>query len=151
MIRFNTHIARLVVVAGTILGATSCYGANEGAGTPLAQTVALDSARRMAAAHSLIGPAAKAALDSGNVLFRQKKYEPALAEYRAAADLAPQHAAPLFGMYMVARATNNAKLADSTLAEISKRNGEAPAAAHSFSDPTPSSPRRNAPGAGPTG
>ena len=84
--------------------------------------------------HSLIGPAARAALDTGNTLFRKKDYPGALAAYRRAGDLAPQHAAPIFGIYMIAKATNNTKLADSTLAEIRKRNGPLPETQHGFSD-----------------
>ena len=85
-------------------------------------------------AHALLGPAAKAALDSGNVLFRKKAYDEALAEYRAAAALAPQHSAPLFGMYMVARATNNKAMADSALDGIRRRNGPMPAGPHALPD-----------------
>lgn len=90
------------------------------------------------AAHALLGPEAKAALDSGNVLFRRKAFTPALAEYRRSADLAPQHTAPLFGIYMVGRATNNPLLADSAMAGIRARNGTMPTtptgAPHSMTD-----------------
>lgn len=136
------HYAPLAAVA--LLGLSACSSGDD-AGVPLAQAAAADSVKRMAAAHALIGPEALAALDSGNVLFRSKRYAPALAVYRAAADLAPQHAAPLFGIYMVARATNDSALADSALAEISKRNGEVPAAAHQFPDSTLKSVHKNVP------
>jgi hypothetical protein len=59
-------------------------------------------------------------------------------EYRLAAELAPQHTAPLFGIQMVAAATKNRPLLDSALAGIRARNGALPAAAsgapHSMSD-----------------
>ena len=100
---------------------------------PLGRAAA-DSVRAEQRAHALLGPKAKAALDSGNVLFRKKAYNDALVQYRAAAELAPQHAAPLFGIYMVARATNNKGMADSVLAEIRRRNGPMPAGPHSYSD-----------------
>ena len=101
---------------------------------PLAQGAPLDSVRAMEAAHSLLGPAARAELDSGNAFYRKKEYHEALVRYRAASELAPQHAAPLFGIYMVARVTNNAKLADSALAGIRQRNGPLPTAPHSLGD-----------------
>ncbi|CAN5488451.1 hypothetical protein BH09GEM1_BH09GEM1_10730 [soil metagenome] len=73
------------------------------------QRVATDSAQPVAAAaHAIIGPRANAALDTGNALYRKKQYAAALIHYREAAELAPQHAAPFFGIYMVARATGNA-------------------------------------------
>ena len=96
-----------------------------------------DSARARQEAHALLGPAAKAALDSGNVLFRRKDYAGALARYRAAAELAPQHSAPLFGIYMVARATNNKAMADSALDGIRRRNGPMPAGPHAVPNGTP--------------
>jgi hypothetical protein len=100
---------------------------------PLARAVA-DSARSVEAAHALIGPEVKAALDSGNVLFRHKEYDAALAQYRTASALAPQHAAPLFGIYMVARATNNSVMADSALEGIRLRNGPMAVGPHTFGD-----------------
>lgn len=56
---------------------------------------------------------AKVALDSGNNLYTAKAYALALAQYRRAAALARDAEAPLFGMLMVASATNDARLADS--------------------------------------
>ena len=112
--------------------AVACTTREEPPKVPLGATA--DSARAEQQAHALLGPAAKAALDSGNVLFRKKNYEGALAQYRAASALAPQHSAPLFGIYMVARATDNRAMADSVLAQIRLRNGPLPAAPHTFSD-----------------
>jgi hypothetical protein len=110
----------------------ACTTRDEPPKVPLGR--AADSARAEQQAHALLGPAAKAALDSGNVLFRKKNYEEALAQYRAASALAPQHAAPLFGIYMVARATDKRAMADSALAQIRLRNGPLPGAPHTFSD-----------------
>ena len=101
---------------------------------PLGQVSTADSARAMTAAHAIIGPAAKAALDSGNALYRRKAYAAALAQYRAASTLAPAHAAPFFGMYMVARATSNTRMADSALAGIRQRNGPLAPVPHSLND-----------------
>ena len=118
-----------------VAAAAACTGGKEAPKVPLGQAAIPDSAQQVAAAHALLGEGAKAALDSGNVLFRKKQYAPALVLYRSASDLAPQHAAPLFGVYMVARATNNPKLADSALVEIKKRNGPLPSATHDLTDP----------------
>lgn len=74
----------------------------------------------------VLGGSAKVALDSGNALFRAKVYDAALTQYRRAAAEAPQHAAPLFGIYMVARATNNKTMADSAMAGIRARNAVPP-------------------------
>lgn len=122
---------RLIVVA---IAAIACTSQQEAPKVPLGQKAQVDSSRRAELAHSLLGPSAKAALDSGNVLFRKKAFDAALAQYRAAAALAPQHAAPLFGIYMVARATNNTAMADSALTEIRRRNGPMSPTPHNFSD-----------------
>lgn len=65
--------------------------------------------------------AAQALLDSGNVAFRAKDYAGAQAFYRRAAVLAPRHAAPWFGTYMVGQATNDTALADSALRMVQER------------------------------
>lgn len=116
------------------LVAIACTVKQEAPKIPLSQTTAADSARRVAAAHALLGPAARAALDSGNQLYRKKAYAAALAQYRAASELAPQHAAPYFGVYMVARATRDSVMADSALAAIRVRNGPMPSTPHSVND-----------------
>ena len=125
--------ARFTVMAGALV-AIACTVTQEAPKIPLSQATAADSARRVAAAHAIIGPAARAALDSGNQLYRRKAYAAALARYREASALAPQHAAPYFGIYMVARATRDTAMADSALAAIRARNGPLPAAPHSVND-----------------
>ena len=127
----RTSTRHLMIVAA--LAALGC-AAQDAPKVPLALASRGDSARQAEAAHALIGPAARAALDSGNVLFRKRSYAAALAQYRSASALAPQHAAPFFGMYMVARATSDSVLADSALAGIRLRNGPMTAAPHSLSD-----------------
>jgi hypothetical protein len=124
---------RSAVCASLAIAAAACLR-DDGPRTPLAQASSAARVQEQNAAHSLIGPAALATLDTGNRLFRQKAYGAALSKYRAAGELAPQHAAPIFGIYMVAKATNNTKLADSALAEIRKRNGPLPEPAHGMSD-----------------
>ncbi len=71
---------------------------------------------------------AKIALDSGNALFRAKAYDLALRQYRRSAQLVPTDVTPLFGVLMVAEATNNSKLADSVRTVMRSLN---PAAADS--------------------
>lgn len=61
---------------------------------------------------------ARVALDSANALFRARAFDGALAQYRRTAELAPTEVAPLMGIVMVAEATNNTQLRDSTLARI---------------------------------
>jgi hypothetical protein len=133
-IHMTRPLVRSLQLLAVAAAATACSKMQEPPKRPLTEAAG-DSARRVEAANALIGPAAKVALDSGNALFRKKLYAPALAQYRAAGDLAPQHAAPLFGVYMVARAMGNTALADSALAGIRARNGGSPAAVpHGTSD-----------------
>jgi hypothetical protein len=75
-----------------------------------------------AATPGAMGGEAKTALDSGNMLFRAKAYERALAQYRLSARLDPTELAPLLGILMVADATKNAKLADSTVSRMRELN-----------------------------
>ena len=121
----------------TAVGAAACSVKKEV--VPLAQAAITDSVRAVEAAHALLGPAAKAALDRGNAHFRKHEYAAALVEYRAASALAPQHAAPLYGISMVARATNDTALDDSALKEIRLRSGPLVGPAHGT--PMPSHPK----------
>lgn len=121
----------LVFAGGAVL---ACSGGQDAPKIPLAKTAGTDSSGQEIAAHALLGPAARAALDSGNALFRKKAYAAALAQYQSAASLAPQHSAPLFGVYMVARATNNVAMADSALAGIRLRSGVMTPAPHTLTD-----------------
>ena len=144
-----THsIARHVRLLTIAVLAAGCTGGKEAPKVPLA-TARADSAHAAAGVQLAVGDAAAtgggvtegplsapamAAIDSANALFRKKQYALALSQYRTAGVLVPQHAAPLFGVYMVAQATKDSKLADSALAEIRKRNGELPPAMHEFTD-----------------
>lgn len=66
-------------------------------------------------------PLTQALLDSGNAAFRTKDFDAALAFYDKARAAQPDHAAPWFGTYMVAKATNNTTLADSALRMVRAR------------------------------
>jgi hypothetical protein len=133
--------------------------------------VPLGKAPEAAAPAGASGPvltaAAKKALDSGNVLFRagsaakkkndaagaKKQYADALLQYRQAAKDSPDHAAPWFGIQMVAKEQNNTSLADSAFAAIRARNA-APAATgaqHDMSDSTLNKLRTKMKGAPPIG
>ena len=79
------------------------------------------SARVDPLSRAALPPAAAAALDRANASFRAGQYGAALAGYRDAAARAPAHAAPYYGIYMVARSTNDAALADSAMAAIRAR------------------------------
>ena len=69
---------------------------------------------------------ARSALDSANAAFRVKDYARALRFYRQAANAAPMHASPWFGVFMVAQATGNAALRDSAQREVQKRTVDSP-------------------------
>ncbi len=113
MTRFRSTLITVLTVA---IAATACGGKQDTPKVDLAGKAAADSAALV------LSSAAKAALDSGNALFRGRKYDLALAQYQVAAKEAPAHAAPLFGIYMIGRATNNKAMADSAMAGIRARN-----------------------------
>jgi hypothetical protein len=132
----RSYSRRIVRIAAIAVMAGACGGGGAPK-VPLALAAKDSNAKATEAAHELLGPIAQAALDSGNALFRKKEYVRALAKYRAAAEAAPQHSAPLFGIYMVAQAMNDKNLADSALAGIRARNGplQGPSGApHAMSD-----------------
>jgi len=89
-------------------------------------TVDTSAAARANNPHVMLPPKAKAALDSGNVLYKAGKYEAALAQYGLATELAPANAAPYYGVYMAADKLGKKKLADSAMAAFSARasNGQ---------------------------
>jgi hypothetical protein len=95
-----------------------CKG-KEAPKTPLGAAPVASSGANEATMTGLTGEA-RLALDSGNVLFRAKAYDQALAEYNRSADLAPTELAPLLGIMMVADVKNDTKLADATLPRIRK-------------------------------
>lgn len=86
-----------------------------------ARTASARGASATPGSRAALAPDAAAALDRANAAFRAGRYDAALADYRAAATRAPDHAAPHYGVYMVARQTKNAALADSAMAAIRAR------------------------------
>lgn len=97
------------------------------AGTQPGQiTVDTSATARANNPHLMLPPKAKAALDSGNVLYKAGKYDAALAQYGLATELAPANAAPYYGVYMAADKLGKRRLADSAMAAFSARasNGQ---------------------------
>ncbi len=110
----NLHVH---VALGAALVCSACGG------TPSDGRAAVAGASGTAEANKL-PLAAKLALDSGNAAYRAKQMDVALAKFRQAAESAPQHAAPWFGIYMVANETKDAKLADSAMAHVRALSGD---------------------------
>jgi hypothetical protein len=123
----------LVAATVTLL---ACSGGEKAPRVPSSpvQRASQVNAHTVEPARDSLGSASQAALDRGNMLFRKKAYRAALKQYHEASALAPQDATPLFGVYMVARAINDAAMADSAVAGIRARNGFLPPATHGFTD-----------------
>lgn len=68
-----------------------------------------------AAARAALTPEAAALLDSANAAYRTREYEEALRLYSAAAQRAPDAAAPWFGIYMAEGVLGNPGAADSAM------------------------------------
>jgi hypothetical protein len=120
-----SHLGFCLAAAVTVW---ACSGSDREPKIPLGQANAGSIGTSGAATTGAIGGEAKTALDSGNMLFRARAYDRALAQYRRSARLAPTELAPLFGILMVTDVTKNARLTDSTLARMRALN---PAAADS--------------------
>jgi hypothetical protein len=121
-----SHLGFCLAAAVAVWG---CGGCNrEAPKIPLDQVNTGSTGTSGASTTGPIGGEAKTALDSGNILFRAKAYDRALAQYRRSARLAPTELAPLLGILMVTDVTKNAKLADSTRSRMRELN---PAAADS--------------------
>ena len=117
-----SHVAFCLAAAAIITGC----GGSEAPKLPLGHPTSGVSGGRETP--SGITGEAKAALDSGNMLFRAKAFNRALAQYRRSSQLAPTELAPLLGILMVNDVTRDAKLADSTLSRMRELS---PAAADS--------------------
>lgn len=123
----NLHVSRVgfALAAAAII---SACGGSEAPKLPLGHPNFGRIGGSEAANPAPMDSEAKAALDSGNMLFRAKAYDRALAQYSRSARLAPTELAPLLGILMVTDVTKNRKLADSTLSRMRELN---PAAADS--------------------
>lgn len=148
--RSTRRTACFVVTAIAVTALALGCGSDDGPKTPLADPSS--KAGPLPAGHPPIDPnvgltqAARVALDSGNAAFRTKGYARALRFYREAADAAPAHASPWFGIYMVGQATHNTALRDSAMREVKKRTVDPPGVADSTLRNThPASKKRAAP------
>ena len=127
--RLSAGATHLLLAAVLAISACQSKSAEK---VPLGQ--AIDTGAALPSGHPALSsagdltPAARVALDSGNIAFKARNYPEALRLYRAAADAAPAHAAPWFGVYMVAKATSNAALSDSAMKEVKRRTPAPPAA-----------------------
>jgi len=83
---------------------------------PTEQRTETMDAEALREARAMLSEEAAAALDGGGTAFRDGHYEQALEQYRRAAELAPDAAAPWFGIYMAQRALGRPEAADSALA-----------------------------------
>ena len=126
------NVARILLAAGLLVAAAACsekpapkvpLGRPNDPGLPRVDT-SPEAIKNNP--HSVMMPAAKAALDSGNALYRAGKYQLALTKYRAAAKLAPANAAPYYGMFMAADKLGNKALADSAAKAVAARDPSAP-------------------------
>jgi tetratricopeptide (TPR) repeat protein len=116
--------ATLIVSLGALCVASGCAKSKDAQ-----RTTSKDSAvaGALPAGHPSLAPAAdlpdaaRQTLDSGNVEFRAKRFEKAQRYYEKAAQLAPEHGAPWFGIFMIGDATKNKALADSAMREVQKR------------------------------
>lgn len=75
------------------------------------------------AARDRMPTAARAALDSGNVLLRGGDAKGAIAQYTLAANADPGNAAPWYGVMMAAQRAGDQRLADSAAAMVRKTSG----------------------------
>ncbi len=120
--QISAEHARLGVLSVVMLGLVACGGPSSDRNAPLdARPAAAGGAAAAAHPAKVVSAEAKAALDAGNAAFRAKDYVAALTAFEKARTLAPDNAAPWFGIYMVAQARNDTKAADAALIEIRKR------------------------------
>lgn len=85
--------------------------------------------------------AALHALDAGNMAYRAKNYREAMAQYREATVAAPEHAAPWFGLYMVANEVKNTALADSAMQRVKALSAD-PTALSAHAEVTAAAPQK---------
>ncbi|CAN5335370.1 hypothetical protein BH23GEM2_BH23GEM2_06400 [soil metagenome] len=106
--------------AFTALAIALILGCNRGEEAPMVPLGQAGSGQ--AAGGPTITGEAKVALDSANNLFRAREYELALAQYRRSAQLVPNDVTPLLGVLMVAEATSDSQLAETTMSRIRQLN-----------------------------
>jgi len=110
---------RFALLVTTAYSVTACGPSDKEGRQPLNAAVPQAGTPTDADASATTLPSgAVAALDAGNGAYRSKDFATALKKYREAADIAPAHAAPWFGLYMVASELKNVSLADSAMLRV---------------------------------
>jgi hypothetical protein len=128
--RLSPIVRRAMLVGLASIVPLAC-GKDDGPRLPLSDISG--TASQLPSGHPSLDPGpglpamARSALDSANAAFRVKDYRRALQFYRQAANAAPTHASPWFGVFMVAQATGNTALRDSAQREVQKRTVDPPA------------------------
>lgn len=113
----SMSVLRFGIFAG-VAAIVGCSG-TDAPKTPLGGSPPVAAGGNESSSPGLTGEA-RIAIDSGNVLFRAKLYDKALAQYSRSAELAPNEVAPLLGILMVADITKDSKLANETLPRLRK-------------------------------
>lgn len=104
--------------AVVVLIIVACADSDAAGRQPLGELGSDTADVRARASESKVSLSAIAALVAGNAAYRAKQMDKAMAHYREAAAAAPDHAAPWFGLYMVANEMKNAALADSAMSRV---------------------------------
>ncbi len=137
---------RLASCALVLVGLTACKREAQQGRAPIGDAGAVASSAS-GASNAKLSPEAKTLLDEGNVAYRAKQMGDALVKYRQAAIAAPEHAAPWFGIYMVANEMKNTALADSAMAHVKSLSAD-PAALNAHAIVTAPNGGLESPGGG---
>jgi len=141
-IHTRSRFALLVTAACSI---TACGPSDKAGRQPLNAVVPQTGTPTEANTSATTLPSgAVAALDAGNGAYRSKDYATALKKYREAAAIAPAHAAPWFGLYMVASELKNVSLADSAMVRVKLLSAD-PAALGAHAEVAASDEKQGAP------
>lgn len=125
MLKANGFATRALLLASCVVAAACGANGTDSPKQPLGSAAAAPVSDAPAPDQLPAGmtPLSVAHLDSGNVAFRARQYDQAMVYYRKAVADVPDHAAPWYGIFMVAQATKNSALADSATNAIAARTG----------------------------
>lgn len=115
--RINDDVFRVSVGLLALILLPSCSPSSSDGRAPLAGGSTASDVQARATEAKLPLEAVRV-LDAGNLAYREQRHVDAVAHYRDAAALAPENAAPWFGIYMAAIAMNDTALADSAMARV---------------------------------
>lgn len=111
-------------VIAAMLSGSACGGDDELGRRTLGATGDNTADMQARATESQLPLTAIAALDAGNAAYRAKQMDQAIAHYREATALAPDHVAPWYGVFMAASEMRNTALADSAMARVRKLSSD---------------------------